>query len=102
MATTHDSKHVPKRWEKLPEFPLPSEVMGPRDTPVLMRTVKGASEPKQAYLHDNYKVMRYEATEPMRLAIQQFKGRTIASGSNQAFVHTKVRELFFPTHEQSS
>ena len=96
MATIHDSKQAPKGWEGLPEFPLPSEVMGSQDIRLLMRTERGISQSRQSYLEDQYTVMRHEAIEPMRLAIREYKGSTTASGPKHAFIHTRVSELLFP------
>ncbi|KAK2592445.1 hypothetical protein QQS21_009862 [Conoideocrella luteorostrata] len=63
----------PLNWLELPEVPLAEELMA-KDSPQLpLNDFEERHQLKDQYLETQYRLHRYEATEPLRRAIQTYR-----------------------------
>ncbi|ODA84192.1 hypothetical protein RJ55_02710 [Drechmeria coniospora] len=87
----HDVSGLPsaQRWCLAPEVPLAAELMA-NDPPALPRVDQERAMPKMEYLEAQYRLHRYEATEPLRKAIQQFRRDQLTTKQDNAFTYTQV------------
>ncbi|KAI9163727.1 Helicase required for RNAi-mediated heterochromatin assembly 1 [Paramyrothecium foliicola] len=80
-------------WRKFPEYPTASEILASKPCPLPPNPVDQAYPNKDVYLETQYRLLRYEAVEPWRLAVQKFRDNPHMKEIDKVRIYTKVHVL---------
>ncbi|RTE74678.1 hypothetical protein BHE90_010861 [Fusarium euwallaceae] len=79
-----------KPWQTLPEIPEPDELMASDPPVVPPGTLDGEALDKSGYLESQYRMCRFEGTELLRRAVNEFRGRPTMTEGSDFFIYTQV------------
>lgn len=87
-----EQESLPKaeEWRSLPEMPLAQELMTSNPSCPPHNPVHRLPESKSSYLSTHYELSRYEAVDPLRGAIHEFRLDPTAKDSQYGFIYTEV------------
>ncbi|KAJ6782696.1 hypothetical protein PWT90_02458 [Aphanocladium album] len=77
-------------WLEQPEFPSEEEILSP-SPPNLLFLENNDIKSKEEYLEKHYRMQRYEAIEPTRLAVEHFICNPDLPEGDQAYIYTNVQ-----------
>ncbi|KAK6447314.1 helicase required for RNAi-mediated heterochromatin assembly 1 [Trichoderma asperellum] len=88
-----EQESLPKaeEWRSLPEMPLAQELMTSNPSCPPHNPVHRLPESKSSYLSTHYELSRYEAVDPLRGAIHEFRLDPTAKDSQYGFIYTEIR-----------
>ncbi|KEY65253.1 hypothetical protein S7711_01773 [Stachybotrys chartarum IBT 7711] len=77
-------------WSTSPELPTAEEIMAPKPKPIPSNPIDRPPRSKEEYLETQYRLLRHEATEPLRQAVASYRESPQMQESNQTLIYTKV------------
>lgn len=77
-------------WRETPEMPQKSEILANDPPPLPRNGVMAPFRNKDRYLEVQYRLLRYEGTELLRRAVQEFREDPKMMESSNAAVYTNV------------
>ncbi|KAJ4310673.1 hypothetical protein N0V84_010854 [Fusarium piperis] len=77
-------------WQTLPEIPDPKELMAPDPPVVPLATLDGEALEKDGYLESQYRMCRFEGTELLRRAVNEFRNRPEMAEGSDFYIYTQV------------
>lgn len=77
-------------WRETPEMPQKSEILTNDPPPLPRNGVMAPLRNKDRYLEVQYRLLRYEGTELLRRAVQEFREDPKMMESSNAAVYTNV------------
>jgi hypothetical protein len=87
--STNLSTSPSTKWLEEPEFPSPEEIL--RDSPPPLLAIENDKiESKEVYLEKHYRMQRFEAVEPTRLAVTEFRRTPSMLEGDSAYIYTNV------------
>ncbi|PQK14405.1 hypothetical protein BB8028_0004g13350 [Beauveria bassiana] len=78
------------KWLEEPELPSPEEILR-YSPPPLLAIENDQIESKEVYLEKHYRMQRFEAVEPTRLAVTEFRRTPSMLEGDLAYIYTNVR-----------
>lgn len=77
------------KWLEEPELPSPEEILR-YSPPPLLAIENDQIESKEVYLEKHYRMQRFEAVEPTRLAVTEFRRTPSMLEGDLAYIYTNV------------
>ncbi|KAM3498809.1 hypothetical protein MY10362_007889 [Beauveria mimosiformis] len=88
--STNVSTSPSTKWLEEPEFPSPEDIL--RDSPPPLLAIENDEiESKEVYLEKHYRMQRFEAVEPTRLAVAEFRQTPSMPEGDLAYIYTNVQ-----------
>ncbi|KAL7787008.1 P-loop containing nucleoside triphosphate hydrolase protein [Trichoderma ceciliae] len=88
----HEFSDDPReKWRSAPEIPLAQELIAPIPIKPLANRLDIPPASKVEYLGIHHRLYRYEATEPLRDAVFDFRRANYINEGKKAFIYTEVR-----------
>ncbi|KAK8143249.1 hypothetical protein G3M48_007514 [Beauveria asiatica] len=88
--STNLSTNPSTKWLEEPEFPSPEEILR-NSPPPLLAIENDDIESKEVYLEKHYRMQRFEAVEPTRLAVNEFRRTPSMPEGELAYIYTNVQ-----------
>ncbi|KAJ4204604.1 hypothetical protein NW759_014825 [Fusarium solani] len=79
-----------KPWQTMPEIPEPGELMASDPPVVPLATLDGEALEKDGYLESQYRMCRFEGTELLRRAVNEFRNRPQVAEGSDFYIYTQV------------
>lgn len=76
----------------MPEIPEPGELMASDPPVVPPATMDGEALEKDGYLESQYRMCRFEGTELLRRAVNEFRNRPQMEEGSDFYIYTQVRQ----------
>lgn len=80
-------------WRDTPELPRAKEIMKESCTLPKNYGLNAVYPTKSAYLRAQYDLLRFEGTEPLRRAVQEYKSAPEMTESTETCIYTDVSNL---------
>ena len=79
-------------WQTMPEIPEPGELMASDPPVVPLATLDGEALEKDGYLESHYRMCRFEGTQLLRRAVNEFRNRPQMAEGSDFYIYTQVRQ----------